>query len=119
MRGITEPTPCLTGSLTAAKYLVAHRYTLGHGVALDSAEFYLAGHGKQQWRASMRFISLFLAASVSACSGLPGSLGPDPGSSFIGPSGGTAYLMFCGMKLVECYKKARDVCPSGYTIFDS
>ena len=70
----------------------------------------------------MRFIWVFLVVASSACSGLPGSTGPntiDPGSSFIGPNGGPAYLMPCFWSSRECYKRAREVCPSGYTIFDS
>ena len=42
----------------------------------------------------------------------------DPSYRFVGPDGGTAYLMQC-FDGVGCYKRAREVCPGGYTIFDS
>ncbi len=44
----------------------------------------------------------------------------DP-QQFVGPSGKTAYSMRCsgmGRSLDACYKKAGEVCPSGYSILD-
>lgn len=46
------------------------------------------------------------------------SIDPQP---FVGPSGKTAYSMRCsgmGRSLDACYKKAGEVCPSGYSIID-
>ena len=40
---------------------------------------------------------------------------------FVGPNGKTAYSMRCsgmGRTLDACYKKAGEICPSGYTIID-
>jgi hypothetical protein len=40
---------------------------------------------------------------------------------FVGPNGKTAYSMRCsgmGRTLDACYKKAGEICPSGYTIVD-
>ena len=40
---------------------------------------------------------------------------------FIGPNGKTAYSMRCsgmGRSLDECYQKAGEMCPNGYTIVD-
>lgn len=66
----------------------------------------------------MRFIWVLLVVSISACASVrPNQI--DPSRTFIGPSGGTAYIMQCFWNDASCYKKAREVCPSGYTIFDS
>jgi hypothetical protein len=71
----------------------------------------------------MRFNWVFLVVSISACTSTsPSQINPSP--SFIGPNGGTAYLMRCvwsdaAWGVAPCYKRAREVCPSGYTIFDS
>ena len=40
---------------------------------------------------------------------------------FMGPNGKTAYSMRCsgmGRTLDDCYKKAEELCPNGYTIID-
>jgi len=71
----------------------------------------------------MRFTyALVLAALCSACSALPTApLDPkhiDPSFHFMGPSGGDAYLMQC-FDGVGCYRRARELCSNGYTIFDS
>jgi len=68
----------------------------------------------------MRLIWMFLPISISACSASP--LAPDqidPEKSFIGPNGGPAYMMACDWGQAKCFKRAREICPSGYTIFDS
>ena len=44
----------------------------------------------------------------------------DP-QQFVGPNGRTAYSMQCsgmGRTLHACYRKAGEICPSGYTIID-
>ena len=71
----------------------------------------------------MRFIWVSLVVSISACTSIAPNP-PEPSPSFIGPNGGTAYLMRCVWSdavwgVAVCYKKAREVCPSGYTVFDS
>jgi hypothetical protein len=38
--------------------------------------------------------------------------------NFVGPEGGTAYLMQC-FDGIGCYERAREACAKGYTIFDS
>jgi hypothetical protein len=57
----------------------------------------------------MREIALIAILLLTAC-----SIKAKP---FVGPSGGTAYSMECD-ELDECYKKAREMCPSGYAIID-
>jgi hypothetical protein len=42
----------------------------------------------------------------------------DQTPSFIGPNGGTAYLMQC-FDSVGCYQRARQACSNDYVIFDS
>jgi hypothetical protein len=71
----------------------------------------------------MRLIVILFLAVLSACSSaLPmAPLDPqhiDPSVQFDGPNGGAAHLMQC-FDGVGCYKRARDVCPGGHTIFDS
>jgi len=71
----------------------------------------------------VRLLAILLVIGLSACaSSLPiAQLDPhniDPSAQFIGPSGGAAYLMTC-FDGVGCYKRAREVCSGGYTIFDS
>ena len=49
------------------------------------------------------------------------SCAPVKPQEFKGPNGNTAYSMRCsgfGRTLDECYKKAGELCPSGYTIID-
>jgi hypothetical protein len=71
----------------------------------------------------MRFIGSFVVVLLSACAtSLPQApLDPrhlDQSTNFVGPNGGTAYLMQC-FDGVGCYQRAREVCSNGYTIFDS
>jgi hypothetical protein len=71
----------------------------------------------------MRVVSLLVASLLSACATpLPTApLDPkhvDPSTTFIGPNGGTAYLMQC-FDGVGCYQRAKEVCSNGYVIFDS
>jgi hypothetical protein len=71
----------------------------------------------------MRVIGSLVVVLLSACaSSLPRApLDPkhlDQSTNFVGPSGGTAYLMQC-FDGVGCYQRAREVCPNGYMIFDS
>jgi hypothetical protein len=42
----------------------------------------------------------------------------DQSTTFVGPNGGTAYLMQC-FGGVGCYQRAREACSHGYMIFDS
>ena len=37
---------------------------------------------------------------------------------FVGPNGTTAYSLKCHSALDACYKKAGEICPSGYSIID-
>ncbi len=42
-------------------------------------------------------------------------------TTFVGPNGKSAYSMQCsglGRTIDDCYKKAGEVCPNGYTIVD-
>jgi hypothetical protein len=71
----------------------------------------------------MRVISSLVVILLSACATpLPTApLDPkhlDQAKNFVGPNGGTAYLMRC-FDGVGCYQRAREVCSNGYTIFDS
>jgi len=71
----------------------------------------------------MRVVSSLIIVLLSACAtSLPTApLDPkhlDQSTSFIGPNGGTAYLMQC-FDGVGCYQRAREACTNGYTIFDS
>jgi len=72
----------------------------------------------------MRIIfSLIVVGLLSACvTALPTApLDPkhlDQTTSFVGPDGGAAYLMQC-FDGIGCYQRAKEVCPNGYTIFDS
>jgi hypothetical protein len=40
-------------------------------------------------------------------------------AAVIGPSGGTAYSIWCRRSMTNCYREAGEVCPGGYTIMDS
>jgi hypothetical protein len=65
----------------------------------------------------------FLAVLLSACATpLPTApldpKHPDPSTTFVGPNGGTAYLMQC-FDGVGCYQRASETCANGYVIFDS
>jgi len=60
----------------------------------------------------VRYLALVLL--LTACAAI------EP-QQFVGPNGKTAYSMRCsgmGRTLDACYKKAGEVCPSGYTIVD-
>lgn len=62
----------------------------------------------------MRIIALIVSLLLVSCASI------DP-QEFRGPSGKTAYSMRCsgmGRTLDACYKKAGDLCPSGYSIID-
>ena len=62
----------------------------------------------------MKFWALALLPLIASCASI------DP-QQFVGPNGRTAYSMRCsgmGRTLDACYKKAGEVCPSGYTIID-
>src|SRR2546428_7510503 len=63
---------------------------------------------------AMRLVALVAVLLLVSCASI------DP-QEFRGPSGKTAYSMRCsgmGRTLDACYKKAGEVCPSGYTIVD-
>lgn len=63
----------------------------------------------------MRNVPLFLLILL-----LPACAGIQP-QQFVGPNGRTAFWMRCsgmGRTLDACYKKAGEVCLSGYTIID-
>jgi hypothetical protein len=71
----------------------------------------------------MRVISLLIVVLLSACATPLPTAPLDPkhleqSKTFVGPNGGTAYLMQC-FDGVGCYRRAREVCANGYTIFDS
>lgn len=71
----------------------------------------------------MRVIGVVVVALLSACATPLPTVPLDPKhleqeKTFVGPSGGTAYLMQC-FDGVGCYQRAREVCANGYTIFDS
>ncbi len=60
----------------------------------------------------VRYLALVLL--LTACAAI------EP-QQFVGPNGKTAYSMRCsgmGRTLDACYKKAGEMCPSGYTIVD-
>jgi hypothetical protein len=72
---------------------------------------------------TMRVISSLVVVFLSACAtSLPiAPLDPkhlEKAATFVGPNGGTAYLMQC-FDGVGCYQRAREVCSNGYMIFDS
>ena len=61
----------------------------------------------------MRLAIFVFPVLLAACSVSP--------RQFIGPNGGTAYSMRCsggGRSLDDCYRKAGEICPSGYAIID-
>jgi hypothetical protein len=60
-----------------------------------------------------KIIILIVTVFISACAVEP--------VRFNGPNGNAAYSMKCsgmGRSLDECYQKAGEVCPQGYTIID-
>lgn len=62
----------------------------------------------------MRLLYIAFPLLLSACATI------EP-QQFVGPNGKTAYSMRCsgiGRTLDACYKKAGEVCASGYTIID-
>lgn len=60
----------------------------------------------------MRKLIVIMAVLMVGCA----SIVP---SQFVGPNGKTAYSMECGGQLDACYKKAGELCPSGYLIVNS
>jgi hypothetical protein len=71
----------------------------------------------------MRAITSLVVILLTACAtALPTApLDPkhlDQTGSFVGPNGGTAYLMQC-FDGVGCYQRASEACSHGYVIFDS
>jgi hypothetical protein len=57
---------------------------------------------------------------VAAASILTGCAAIEP-QQFVGPNGKTAFSMRCsgmGRTLDACYKKAGEICPTGYAIID-
>jgi hypothetical protein len=79
------------------------------------------GHpnGRVFMRAMTSLVVILLTACATALPTAP--LDPkhlDQTSSFVGPNGGTAYLMQCSDG-VGCYQRASEVCSNGYVIFDS
>ena len=79
--------------------------------------------GNRNGRVSMRVISSLVAILLTACATpLPTApLDPkhlDQTTNFVGPNGGTAYLMQCSDG-VGCYQRASEACSNGYVIFDS
>jgi hypothetical protein len=71
----------------------------------------------------MRVFGTLLVVLLSACATSPPKLAADAKSldqsaPSVGPNGGTAHLMHCDDGL-ECYKRAKGVCPNGYVVFDS
>lgn len=61
-----------------------------------------------QWKVYLAALILTSCASITP-------------QQFVGPNGHTAYSMRCsgmGRTLDACYKKAGEICPSGYTIID-
>jgi hypothetical protein len=62
----------------------------------------------------MRILLVALLLLLTACSAI------EP-QQFVGPNGKIAYSMRCsgmGRTLDACYKKASEICPSGYTVID-
>jgi hypothetical protein len=56
---------------------------------------------------------LILSAFLTAC-----AVNPEP---FIGPDGKQSYYMRCsgaGRSIPQCFQKAGELCPQGYTIID-
>lgn len=58
----------------------------------------------------MKIHYLAITLLLSACSATKQQ-------QFVGPNGKTAYSMRCS-GIERCYKKAGEICPSGYTIVD-
>lgn len=55
-------------------------------------------------------ITVFAASlSLAACASV---------QQFKGPSGATAYSVFCRGDLAACYRKAGEACPVGYSVVD-
>ena len=71
----------------------------------------------------MRAISSLVVVLLSACA-TPLPIAPldpkhlDHSTNFVGPNGGTAYLMQC-FDGVGCCQRAREACSNGCMIFDS
>jgi hypothetical protein len=63
----------------------------------------------------MRKLIVIMVVLMTGCASI------EP-SQFVGPNGKTAYSMDCsgmGRTLDACYKKAGEICPSGYLIVNS
>ena len=70
-----------------------------------------AAHGAQASLASALMILLMLTSSCAAIEPVP----------FKGPNGKEAYSMRCsgmGRTIEDCYQKAGEICPDGYTIIN-
>lgn len=72
----------------------------------------------------MRVTSSLVVVFLSGCVTTPLPTVPldpkhlDQPTKFVGPNGGTAYLMECSDG-VGCYQRATESCSNGYVIFDS
>jgi len=59
----------------------------------------------------MRMAAIFAAVFLAACAVVP--------ERFTGPNGKAAYEMACrgmGRTMLDCYRKASELCPQGYAI---
>jgi ferredoxin len=64
--------------------------------------------------ASLQVVAAVLCLSSAGCA----SVNPQ---SFKGPTGGQAYLMTCsgmGRSLIDCYRKASELCPDSYQVIE-
>ncbi len=71
----------------------------------------------------MRIIASIIVILLSACATPITAAPPQPkqgdlSNAFVGPNGGTAYLLQC-FDLEACYQRARQICAGNYVIFDS
>lgn len=58
-----------------------------------------------------KFWMLALVVPLFGCESIP--------EKFVGPNSRDAYSMSCGGDPTDCYKKASQLCPSGYQIINS
>lgn len=85
-----------------------------HSLGFSKSELSLLSPQIKSENLMRAVLTSFLTLALASCA----SITPQ---HFVGPNGKVAYSMSCsgmGRTLDACYKKAGEVCPSGYSIVD-